>query len=61
MAGDHLIVVSRVHRLHLGEDCGVGPLVFYRGGYGRFRSAVSSAREAPAYVRAAHPRTVDGH
>jgi flavin reductase (DIM6/NTAB) family NADH-FMN oxidoreductase RutF len=33
-AGDHLIVVGRVQaldRLHEG-----GPLVFYRGGYGRF-------------------------
>jgi 3-hydroxy-9,10-secoandrosta-1,3,5(10)-triene-9,17-dione monooxygenase reductase component len=34
MAGDHVIVVARVHHLdkhHDGE-----PLVFYKGGYGRF-------------------------
>lgn len=33
-AGDHEIIVARVHRLEaLGA---AGPLVFYRGGYGRF-------------------------
>ncbi len=32
--GDHEIVVGRVHALDVeGQD---GPLVFYRGGYGRF-------------------------
>lgn len=33
-AGDHLLVVGRVGRLDLGEEG--RPLVFYRGGYGRF-------------------------
>lgn len=33
-AGDHLIVVGRVHDLDVVQE-GV-PLVFYRGGYGRF-------------------------
>ncbi|MEU5884581.1 flavin reductase family protein [Spirillospora sp. NPDC047279] len=33
-AGDHDIVVARVHRLH--AEGGAGPLVFYRGGFGRF-------------------------
>jgi 3-hydroxy-9,10-secoandrosta-1,3,5(10)-triene-9,17-dione monooxygenase reductase component len=34
-AGDHVIVVSRVH--HLDARHGGGPLLFYRGGYGRFQ------------------------
>ena len=33
-AGDHTIVVARVH--HLGNHHDGGPLVFFRGGYGRF-------------------------
>ncbi len=33
-AGDHLIVVGRVRELDLGHEG--RPLVFYRGGYGRF-------------------------
>lgn len=33
-AGDHRIVVGRVSELDVGDDG--GPLVFYRGGYGRF-------------------------
>lgn len=33
-AGDHVIVVGRVGELDLGHDG--RPLVFYRGGYGRF-------------------------
>jgi 3-hydroxy-9,10-secoandrosta-1,3,5(10)-triene-9,17-dione monooxygenase reductase component len=33
-AGDHHIVVARVHALGAGADD--GPLLFYRGGYGRF-------------------------
>jgi 3-hydroxy-9,10-secoandrosta-1,3,5(10)-triene-9,17-dione monooxygenase reductase component len=33
-AGDHVIVVGRV--LRLGYTPGGSPLVFYRGGYGRF-------------------------
>jgi flavin reductase (DIM6/NTAB) family NADH-FMN oxidoreductase RutF len=34
-AGDHTIVVGRVAELHVGEEPD-GPLLFYRGGYGRF-------------------------
>lgn len=33
-AGDHLMVVGRVHDLDVGHEG--TPLVFYRGGYGRF-------------------------
>lgn len=33
-AGDHVIVVCRVHNLDKHHDN--GPLLFYRGGYGRF-------------------------
>ena len=33
-AGDHLIVVGRVRELDLEQEG--RPLVFYRGGYGRF-------------------------
>ncbi|GAA2666398.1 flavin reductase family protein [Nonomuraea recticatena] len=33
-AGDHVIVVARVHQLDANADG--SPLVFYRGGYGRF-------------------------
>jgi 3-hydroxy-9,10-secoandrosta-1,3,5(10)-triene-9,17-dione monooxygenase reductase component len=35
-AGDHLIVVGRVRELDLDHEG--RPLVFYRGGYGRFES-----------------------
>jgi len=36
-AGDHLIAVGRVVGLGLGtDDGGRAPLLFYRGGYGRF-------------------------
>ncbi len=35
-AGDHVIVVARVHRLEVHGDG--GPLLFFRGGYGRFQS-----------------------
>ena len=34
-AGDHVIVVGRVRETGVARD--VGPLVFYRGGYGRFQ------------------------
>jgi 3-hydroxy-9,10-secoandrosta-1,3,5(10)-triene-9,17-dione monooxygenase reductase component len=34
-AGDHAIVVCRVH--HLDKHHAGGPLLFYRGGYGRFQ------------------------
>ncbi|HUP69049.1 MAG TPA: flavin reductase family protein [Acidimicrobiales bacterium] len=38
-AGDHLIVVGSVVGLGLGtDDGGRTPLLFYRGGYGRFES-----------------------
>lgn len=33
-AGDHFLVMARV--VDLGTEGGDGPLVFYRGGYGRF-------------------------
>nr|WP_262841916.1 flavin reductase family protein [Sphaerisporangium corydalis] len=36
VAGDHIIVVARVHDLDVHAD--EGPLVFYRGGYGRFHA-----------------------
>lgn len=35
-AGDHLIVVAAVEDMGLGTEA--GPLLFYRGGYGRFDS-----------------------
>lgn len=34
-AGDHLIVVGRVHALDVSDD-EVGPLLFFKGGYGQF-------------------------
>lgn len=34
LAGDHVIVVCQVHHLDTHHD--TGPLLFYRGGYGRF-------------------------
>ena len=34
-AGDHTIVVGRVVELHVQDEAD-GPLLFYRGGYGRF-------------------------
>ena len=36
-AGDHVIVVGRVLELH-ADDHAPGPLLFYRGGYGRFEA-----------------------
>ncbi|HEX2312223.1 MAG TPA: flavin reductase family protein [Thermomonospora sp.] len=44
-AGDHVIVVARVHHLdRLGDgDDAADPLVFYRGGYGRFTTTAPSA------------------
>jgi flavin reductase (DIM6/NTAB) family NADH-FMN oxidoreductase RutF len=39
-AGDHVIVVTRVHDLARVEvPAGTGPLLFYRGGYGGFAEA----------------------
>jgi flavin reductase (DIM6/NTAB) family NADH-FMN oxidoreductase RutF len=34
-AGDHFVVLGRVLELGVTDDAG-GPLLFYRGGYGRF-------------------------
>jgi flavin reductase (DIM6/NTAB) family NADH-FMN oxidoreductase RutF len=34
--GDHRIVVGRVHALEVHGDETVGPLLFFKGGYGRF-------------------------
>ena len=34
-AGDHVIVVGRVHALDVA-DGGTGPLLFFQGGYGQF-------------------------
>ncbi len=34
-AGDHIIVLGRVHHLDVSETA-PGPLLFFRGGYGRF-------------------------
>jgi len=34
-AGDHVAVMGRVRELEVGADT-AGPLLFYRGGYGRF-------------------------
>jgi flavin reductase (DIM6/NTAB) family NADH-FMN oxidoreductase RutF len=50
-AGDHVIVVTRVHRLARSEDAAAaGPLLFYRGAYERFAatpvSLVPDNREA---------------
>jgi flavin reductase (DIM6/NTAB) family NADH-FMN oxidoreductase RutF len=36
-AGDHTVVVGRVVELHVGDEP-EGPLLFYRGGYGRFEA-----------------------
>jgi len=33
-AGDHWIVIGRVHDLEIGHEG--GPLIFFRGGYGRY-------------------------
>jgi flavin reductase (DIM6/NTAB) family NADH-FMN oxidoreductase RutF len=35
-AGDHKIVIGRVHALDVAADEHLGPLLFFRGGYGRF-------------------------
>ncbi len=35
-AGDHLIVLGRVQHLDSTVEDGASPLVFFRGGYGRF-------------------------
>jgi flavin reductase (DIM6/NTAB) family NADH-FMN oxidoreductase RutF len=36
-AGDHLIVLGQVLEMHVADDH-PGPLLFYRGGYGRFEA-----------------------
>jgi flavin reductase (DIM6/NTAB) family NADH-FMN oxidoreductase RutF/DNA-binding IclR family transcriptional regulator len=43
-AGDHHIVIGRVHALELGE--GASPLLFFRGGYGSFTPHSLAARDA---------------
>jgi len=35
-AGDHKIVIGRVHALDVAADPDAGPLLFFKGGYGRF-------------------------
>lgn len=42
-AGDHDIVIGRVHGMEQANN--EGPLLFYRGGYGRFTSATLVARD----------------
>ena len=37
-AGDHEIVIGHVLALEVARNDAPGPLVFYRGGYGRFES-----------------------
>lgn len=44
-AGDHVIVVGRVAALSTGGD--VAPLVFFRGGYGRFSTSSLIAGSEP--------------
>lgn len=34
-AGDHVIVIGRVHALDVSDEA-VGPLLFFKGGYGEF-------------------------
>ena len=34
--GDHLIVLGRVHAMDVSGDPEAGPLLFFKGGYGRF-------------------------
>jgi flavin reductase (DIM6/NTAB) family NADH-FMN oxidoreductase RutF len=35
-AGDHVIVIGRVQALEVAQEDGPRPLLFFRGGYGRF-------------------------
>jgi len=35
-AGDHIIVLGRVHALEVSGDPDAGPLLFFKGGYGKF-------------------------
>jgi 3-hydroxy-9,10-secoandrosta-1,3,5(10)-triene-9,17-dione monooxygenase reductase component len=42
MAGDHVIVISRVVRLGMRPD--EPPLIFYQGGYGSFETAAARSR-----------------
>jgi len=42
-AGDHDIVIGRVHTFH--HDAGAAPLLFYRGAYHRVRSSGLSGEE----------------
>jgi flavin reductase (DIM6/NTAB) family NADH-FMN oxidoreductase RutF len=43
-AGDHFIVIGRVRDLDVGDT--VLPLIFYRGGYGRFSPRTLAANDA---------------
>lgn len=54
-AGDHDIVVGRVRALSTGSD--VAPLVFFRGGYGRFSTSSLIAGSAPDLL--AHLKLAD--
>jgi flavin reductase (DIM6/NTAB) family NADH-FMN oxidoreductase RutF/DNA-binding IclR family transcriptional regulator len=44
-AGDHVIVVGRVNGLSTGND--IAPLLFFRGGYGRFSTSSLVAGNEP--------------
>jgi len=35
-AGDHTVVIGRVHALDVAADPAAGPLLFFKGGYGEF-------------------------
>jgi flavin reductase (DIM6/NTAB) family NADH-FMN oxidoreductase RutF/DNA-binding IclR family transcriptional regulator len=54
-AGDHYIVVGRVRDLQVAGES--SPLLFFRGGYGRFSTASLSAPAAPDLL--SHLRQVD--
>jgi flavin reductase (DIM6/NTAB) family NADH-FMN oxidoreductase RutF/DNA-binding IclR family transcriptional regulator len=54
-AGDHYVVLGRVHDLQLAND--LLPLVFFQGGYGRFASHSLGAPPEPDLV--SHLRLVD--
>ncbi|MEU4119419.1 flavin reductase family protein [Kitasatospora sp. NPDC028055] len=48
-AGDHMIVVARVHRLaKTGCSAEAGPMVLFRGGYGRFTAVAPAPVDAAA-------------
>ena len=53
-AGDHVIVVGRVHELGLTADA--GPLLFYQGRYGRLLGERASSAPAEPRVPDCGPR-----